>query len=41
MTAALLTLAAFLAGYILGRRVMTADLTYEDEREIHNVNQRS
>lgn len=35
MTTALLTLAAFLAGYILGRRVMTADLTYEDEEEIH------
>lgn len=41
MTTALLTLAAFLAGYILGRRVMAADLTYEDEREIHNENQRT
>lgn len=40
MTTALLTLAAFLTGYILGRRVMTADLTYEDEREIHE-NQRT
>lgn len=39
MTTALLTLAAFLAGYILGRRVMTADLTYDDEREIIHENQ--
>ena len=39
MTTVLLTLAAFLAGYILGRRVMTADLTYEDEREIIHENQ--